>query len=124
MSASAGGQETHRAHFEVNAPTGGVTNDQSSFGAGEDREIVAVAIDDTGGSANVFGELSFRSQASLGSANNTDGARSATIVMGGQGLVVTGLSITWNAGEEIHIHTRNNSGATEQINGTVYYREL
>lgn len=113
-----------RAAFELNAPTGGVTQDVQQLVADEDREIVGVVIDDTGGSANVMQELSFRSSAFLGGANITDGSRAPVIALGGQGLAVMGLSIGWGAGEEIHLHTRNNSGATEQVVGAVYYREL
>lgn len=123
MSVTGGTQETHRAQAAVSVPLGGLTEDIRSIQAQEDREIVAVALDDTGGAADVVGEISFSSNARL-SSNNSDDSRASVIARGGQGPVVTGLSITWNAGEEVHIHGINNSGADEDLFVTIYYREV
>lgn len=119
-----GKSETQRAHMAESVGTGGGSPDMDRVEADEDREIVAVQLDDTGGEANVAGELSFSSTSAINNVGDDDAARSSVIVMGGQGPVVTGLSITWNAGEEVHLHGRNNSANVERIFATIYYREL
>lgn len=121
-----GSGETHRAYVAEDIPAGGVQEDVRNLQASEDRRIVGFQIDDTGGSANVGMEFSFKSSTTIGSAATPteDENRASVIGVGFQGQAVMGLSITWNAGEEVHIHAVNNSGAEEEVHGTIYYEEL
>lgn len=118
-----GQKETYRAHAFIDAPVGGTTNNAEDLTAPDDRRIVGVAIDDTGGGANVQVEVTFSTNEQLGNANIEDSTQSQVVIMGGAGLTVMGLNIMWHAGEEIHIHTRNNSGAAEEALITIYYEE-
>lgn len=117
-----GGKETHRSHLELNIPLGGTSTDAGRVTATEDRVLKKVALDDRGGSANVQIEVSFSSAAVISSGDDDD-ARSSVIAIGGSGQVIDGLNITWSAGEEIHLHGANNSGADERVAAVFYYEE-
>lgn len=122
MMSVTGSNETYRTVVTADAPTGGATDDVKQLQATEDRTIVGVAIDDTGGSANVAGEISFSSTNSL-AADRGDSTKASTVLMATQGVAVMNLNIPWHSGAELHLHTRNNSGAVEQIHLTVFYKE-
>lgn len=118
-----GGQEVRRAVVDDQLDTGGTTEDQRQITAIEDREIVAVSF--AKNAIEGFLEVSMSSGANIGSNDNQVDSRAGTVaIFGGEGQTVTDLDIEWSEGEEIHIHERNNTGATINYGLTIYYTEL
>lgn len=123
-----GGSEVHRAVSEGTLPTGGLTEDQSSFRiqATEDRTIVAVSIAMRGSGSDGGIEVSFSADAeAVGTQNGSNDAKAGTLAVnrGGQTMHFDGLDEDWAAGEELHAHTENNTGGGIRGAVVVYYRE-
>lgn len=124
-----GGQEVHRAHAQQQAPTGGVDNNRSVITAQEDRTIVGVAIAvTTVGGVGIQVGFNATAQQFAAGGSGTDDARSPIIAERYQqpeeGQLPPGsLNIEWQAGEEVSVHTRNNTGASEDFSVTIYYTE-
>lgn len=118
-----GGVETERTHWVGSLPTGGTTDDINRFQATEDRRIIAIAggkIDADDGMVQV--SFSSSNEASNGDIDDT---KSSVLFNGtGRTKVVENLNVEWASGEELHIHARNNSGASIAAEVTVYYEEL
>lgn len=118
-----GTQETFRAHVTNTISSGGGSGDFAQLQADEDREIIAITYGDSS-RANVGGEVSFSSSRTIGSSSDTDAARSSVLVISYEQVEIQDMSVTWNAGEEIHFHGVNNSGSDEDQAFVIHYREL
>lgn len=128
MSLSGGGG-VHTAVAEGTLNTGGLSNDRDPFRmqATEDRRIMAVTIAMRGGQDAGGMEVSFSSLAeAIGSQNGNNNAKSPVVAVSRGGNTVhfsDGIDEDWGEGEEVHVHTENNTGSTIRGSITVYYRE-
>lgn len=119
------GAEIYTAVRQDTAATGGVTEDVIRLEAREDRRIVGFLFgkNDAAG----FVEVSHSSGSTL-SNNSGDEDRSGSIATfggsGGDALIFPRDQwIEWSENAEIHLHTRNNTGAGIEYHLTIYYVE-
>lgn len=123
MSLSQSGGSLQRALVEDNAPSGGLTSDLLQLQAMEDREIKAISIHKRVQDAVV--EVSFSSNPTIDNAEDVVESRASPIVYGAgnEQAFVDGLDLEWSDGEELHIHTVNNSGSGVRFGVVVHYVE-
>lgn len=113
-------------YMAAEAPTGGVANDLVNAEATEDRIIHDVLV--TKGNANgLVTEVSFNSQAAVGTFPEVDETGSGVLHVSkgvGHGPIDSKPGVDWNAGEELHLHADNVSGAAQQIHAVVFYEAV
>lgn len=127
MSVAGGDNELETAVVQHNTSSNVQDEDAEQLEASEDRLIHFVRLEDTAG--GITSEVSFSSSFTLNANGAKDETASGVLAVtrsnsAGGVLDYTSAPPTWDAGEELHLHTNNTTGTSQQTRVIVGYEPI